>query len=102
MSAKRFELLTNGLKGRCSAVERRARHNSGMHSNMGNIHRQHKVLHVNVVFSKSKMSPRIYATAALPEGRGVANGLELSGQMNVRRDFEKAICMETYAVDFLP
>jgi hypothetical protein len=26
VSAKRFELLTNGLKGRCSAVELRARH----------------------------------------------------------------------------
>jgi hypothetical protein len=40
VSAERFELSTNGLKGRCSAVELRARHNSGLHSNMGNIHRQ--------------------------------------------------------------
>jgi hypothetical protein len=44
VSAKRFELLTNGLKGRCSAVELRAQHNSGLHSNMGNIHRQRKNL----------------------------------------------------------
>src|SRR5215212_9320539 len=40
VSAERFELSTNGLKGRCSAVELRAQHISGLHSNMGNIHRQ--------------------------------------------------------------
>ncbi len=44
VSAERFELSTNGLKGRCSAVELRARHKSGLHSNMGNIHRQRKTL----------------------------------------------------------
>ena len=44
VSAERFELSTNGLKGRCSAVELRARHNSGLHSNMGNFHRQRKTL----------------------------------------------------------
>jgi hypothetical protein len=44
VSAERFELSTNGLKGRCSAVELRAQHNSGLHSNMGNIHRQRKNL----------------------------------------------------------
>ena len=44
VSAERFELSTNGLKGRCSAVELRARHISGLHSNMGNIHRQRKTL----------------------------------------------------------
>ena len=44
VSAERFELSTNGLKGRCSAVELRARHNSGLHSNMGNIHRQRGIL----------------------------------------------------------
>src|SRR5574339_861091 len=38
VSAERFELSTNGLKGRCSAVELRARQYSGVHSNMGNIH----------------------------------------------------------------
>ena len=42
VSAERFELSTNGLKGRCSAVELRARQYSGLHSNMGNIHRQRK------------------------------------------------------------
>ena len=42
VSAERFELSTNGLKGRCSAVELRARQHSGLHSNMGNIHRQRK------------------------------------------------------------
>jgi hypothetical protein len=42
VSAERFELSTNGLKGRCSAVELRARQYSGVHSNMGNIHRQRK------------------------------------------------------------
>ena len=44
VSAERFELSTNGLKGRCSAVELRARQYSGLHSNMGNIHRQRKNL----------------------------------------------------------
>ena len=42
MSAERFELSTNGLKGRCSAVELRARRDSGLHSNMGDMHRQRK------------------------------------------------------------
>ena len=42
VSAERFELSTNGLKGRCSAVELRARQYSGVHSNMGNMHRQRK------------------------------------------------------------
>jgi hypothetical protein len=42
VSAERFELSTNGLKGRCSAVELRARQYSGLHSNMGDIHRQRK------------------------------------------------------------
>ena len=50
VSAKRFELLTNGLKGRCSAVELRARHNSGVHSNMGNIHRQRKTFSGNGIY----------------------------------------------------
>ena len=41
VSAERFELSTNGLKGRCSAIELRARAvQSERHSNMGNIHRQ--------------------------------------------------------------
>ncbi len=34
MSAERFELSTNGLKGRCSAIELRARKTSGLHSIM--------------------------------------------------------------------
>lgn len=42
VSAERFELSTNGLKGRCSAVELRARHNGGLHSNMVHIQRQRK------------------------------------------------------------
>ncbi len=43
VSAERFELSTNGLKGHCSAIELRAHHlKSGLHSNMGNIHRQRK------------------------------------------------------------
>ena len=44
VSAEGFEPSTVGLKGRCSAVELRARHISGLHSNMGNIHRQRKTL----------------------------------------------------------
>ena len=50
VSAERFELSTNGLKGRCSAVELRARHNSGLHSNMGNIHRQRKTFSGNGIY----------------------------------------------------
>ena len=42
VSAEGFEPSTVGLKGRCSAVELRARHISGVHSNMVNIHRQRK------------------------------------------------------------
>ena len=34
VSAERFELSTNGLKGHCSAIELRARSQSGLHSIM--------------------------------------------------------------------
>jgi hypothetical protein len=45
MSAERFELSTNGLKGRCSAVELRARASqSEGHSIMGGSQRQRKTL----------------------------------------------------------
>ena len=40
MSAERFELSTNGLKGHCSAIELRARVLSGLHSIMPNTGRQ--------------------------------------------------------------
>ena len=42
MSAERIELSTNGLKGRCSAIELRARLKSEGHSNMGDNERQRK------------------------------------------------------------
>ncbi len=43
MSAEGIEPSTNGLKGRCSAIELRARHwGSEGHSNMGGRERQRK------------------------------------------------------------
>ena len=42
MSAERFELSTNGLKGRCSAIELRAQELSGLHSIMRKFGRQRK------------------------------------------------------------
>jgi hypothetical protein len=80
VSAERFELSTNGLKGHCSAIELRAHlyrlfqqendllnvpvaanfnaksgefcgtSESGLHSNMGNIHRQRKTTCYNGVY----------------------------------------------------
>jgi hypothetical protein len=80
VSAERFELSTNGLKGHCSAIELRAQlyrffqqkndllnapvevgfnarssevcgtSESGLHSNMGNIHRQRKTPCYNDVY----------------------------------------------------
>ena len=44
MSAEGIEPSTNGLKGRCSAIELRARvSESEGHSNMGDIQRQRKM-----------------------------------------------------------
>ena len=40
MSAEGIEPSTNGLKGRCSAIELRARFLSGLHSNMAEFWRQ--------------------------------------------------------------
>ena len=50
VSAEGIEPSTNGLKGRCSAIELRARRSrSGLHSNMGNIHRQRKTFALQCV-----------------------------------------------------
>ena len=42
MSAEGIEPSTNGLKGRCSAIELRARKGSERHSNTAESHRQRK------------------------------------------------------------
>ena len=44
MSAEGIEPSTNGLKGRCSAIELRAPHKGGLHSIMGKFQRQRKTL----------------------------------------------------------
>ena len=44
MSAEGIEPSTNGLKGRCSAIELRARETSEWHSNTGESERQRKIL----------------------------------------------------------
>ena len=44
MSAEGIEPSTNGLKGRCSAIELRARETSEGHSNTGESERQRKTL----------------------------------------------------------
>ncbi len=44
MSAEGIEPSTNGLKGRCSAIELRARETSEGHSNTGESERQRKIL----------------------------------------------------------
>ena len=44
MSAEGIEPSTNGLKGRCSTIELRARfYKGGLHSNMGVNHSQRKI-----------------------------------------------------------
>ncbi len=45
MSAERLELSTNGLKGRCSAIELRARESSEGHSNTAESERQQNLCH---------------------------------------------------------
>jgi hypothetical protein len=44
VSAEGIEPSTNGLKGRCSAIELRAHHKGGLHSIMGKFQRQRKTL----------------------------------------------------------
>ena len=57
MSAERFELSTNGLKGHCSAIELRARSQSGLHSIMPANERQRNIFEGGDIHASSVKPP---------------------------------------------
>lgn len=63
MSAEGIEPSTNGLKGRCSAIELRARGISEGHSNMGGSERQRKQTFFTAKHAKSAKGLKIFFLA---------------------------------------